>query len=253
MKHMEWSTRRKLLYGVSTAIFTLAITGFIVTKFLLPSPSCFDGKKNAFEVGIDCGGTCALQCSSQTIPLQVLWARALPVGTSTYDIVGLIANKNINNAPKAVMYMFTVYNKEGQTIFVNQGTTTISVDDDMPIIIQSVPLADIPSQTVLALAPAKHYATSEKSPISPIRTVRTKIEDGTPARLYVTIQNTKQITFADLPVRVILYDDQDNAIAAGKTVVPFLNKEEQKDLVYLWDNQFPSSVARIRVYYEFPQ
>lgn len=247
---MEWSTRRRLLYGVSTAIFTLAVTGFIVTKFLLPEPSCFDGKKNGFEIGIDCGGTCALKCSSEIIPLQVLWARTLPVGTSTYDIVGLVANKNINNAPKAVTYSFTVFNKEGQTIFIKQGTTTISVDDDVPIMIQNVPLADIPFQTVLALSPAKHFATSEKNPIPPIRTLRTKIESGNPTRLYLTIQNTKQITFANLPVRVILYDDADNAIAAGQTVVPFLNKEEQKDLVYLWNSEFTSSVARIRVYYE---
>lgn len=249
---MEWSTKRKLLYGFSTILFVLAIGALIVTNFLLPDPTCFDGKKNGFEVGIDCGGTCSLQCTSQVIPLQVLWARALPVGTSTYDVVGLIANKNINNAPKGVGYTFVIYNKNGDLIFTKQGTTTISVDDDMPIIIQGVPLSDTPFQTVLTLAPAKHYATGEKSPIPPIRTVRTKIEDGSPTRLYVTIQNTKEVTFSSLPVRVILYDDQDNAIAVGQTVVPFLDKEEQKDLVYVWDQGFSSPPARIRVYYELP-
>ena len=250
---MQWATKRRLLYGTVTIIFTVAVSAFVVTRYILPNPSCFDTKKNGFEVEVDCGGTCTLKCSSEVIPLKVTWARALPVSTSTYDIVGLIENKNINNAPHDVVYQFTVYDKEGTSIYTHNGTTTISVEDELPIIIQSVHLSGVPYKTVLTLPPVKHYTAQEKSQTPPIKTLHIREEDGDIKRVYVTIKNTQQITFANLPVRIILYDDNNNALGVGETFVSFLDKEEQKDLVFTWKLAFPKIVSRIDVYYQLPK
>jgi hypothetical protein len=234
-----------------TIIFTLAVSAFVVTHYIVPDPTCFDTKKNGFEVGIDCGGECSLMCDSDVVPLTVLWARALPTGTSTYDIVGLIENKNINNAPLDVPYTFTVFNKEGNQLFMYNGTTSISVDDDMPLVLQNILLVDAPYNTVLTLHPTKHYVTPEKDGAPPIKTLRDRYEEGDTSRVYVTIKNVTQKTFSHLPVRIILYDDNNNAIGVGETVVPYLNKEEQQELVFTWRTPFTVPIARTRVYYQF--
>lgn len=249
---MEWATKRRLLYGTVTVVFTLALSAFVVTQYIIPNPTCFDSKKNGFEVGIDCGGTCALKCSSEIIPLSVIWARTLPVGTSTYDVVGLIENKNINNAPRDVPYRFTVFNKNGDQLFARNGTTTIAVEDELPIIIQNVSLTDVPYKTVLTLLPTLHYVKEERTQTPPIKTVRTKQEDGDIPRVYLTVKNTEQLTFSNLPVRIILYDNNNNAIGVGETFISFLDKEEQEELVFTWKQPFTDPVSRIGVYYELP-
>ena len=249
---MEWATRRRLLYGIVTVIFTLALSAFVVTRYILPDPTCFDNKKNGFEVDVDCGGTCSLKCSSEVVPLSVIWSRALPVGTSTYDIVGLIENKNINNTPRDVPYKFTIFNKNGDQIFARFGTTTIAVEDELPIIIQNISLNDMPYKTVLTLMPTKHYTAVERNPVPPIKTLRTRQEEGDIPRVYVTVKNTQQLTFTHLPVRIVLYDDDNNALGVGETFITFLDKEEQKDLVFTWKQPFSMPISRISVYYELP-
>jgi cytochrome c-type biogenesis protein CcmE len=245
---MDWSSSRKLLYGTSFFVVVLGVVIFSLRTVLFPDPTCFDNKKNGFESGIDCGGTCSLRCSAEVSPLSVLWARALPVGNNMYDIVGVIENTNINNAPKAVAYTFDIYDRGGTKIYTYSGTTTVPVDDDKPIIIQNILLQQVPNKTILTIAQASHYAAAEK-PTSPnIKVLRSTYEAGDVPRVYVTIQNTKQTRFESVPVSVILYDENQNAIAAGETIVPSLEREEQKALVFTWREPFTGQVARIRPY-----
>jgi cytochrome c-type biogenesis protein CcmE len=247
---MEWATKRRLLYGTVTVFFTLAVATFIFQNTLFPDPTCFDTKKNGFEVGVDCGGVCSLKCVSEITPIQVRWARTLPVGEDRYDIVGLVENKNIDNAPRDLPYQFTIYNAEGRLIFTYNGTTTVPVSDDKPIIIQNKVVNGIPDKTLLTLSPVSHYVAKEAPREAILKTLRVRHEEGEIPRVYVTVQNTTQDTFASLPVRVILYDEDKNAIGAGETIIPFLNKEEQKELVFTWNQPFTKPVASTRVYYD---
>lgn len=248
--YMEWSTKRKIIYALSAFICLGAIAVFIFQNILFPDPSCVDKKRNGFESGVDCGGICSLRCENEIIPLQALWSRVLPAGSSTYDIVGLVQNKNINNAPIKVPYTFNIYNTSGAVIKTIHGTTTVPVEDDAPIVIQNVPFSETPARSVLSLEKVNHYLAKEKVATPPIRTVRTRFENGAIPRLYASIQNVTQTPFASLPVSVILYDENQNAIGVGETVVQYLDKEEQKELVFTWNQEITGSVSKIRLYYE---
>src|SRR5574343_1212258 len=120
---MDWQTRRKIIYFTATLFTIAAISIYVFREKIFPSPTCFDTKQNGYEVGIDCGGVCSLRCSSEVAPLEVLWTRALQTSSTTYDLVAMISNKNIDNASQKFSYIFTVYDNQGQVMEEISGST----------------------------------------------------------------------------------------------------------------------------------
>lgn len=224
------------------------ITIYIVKDFLFPTPTCFDKKQNGYEVGVDCGEVCGLRCASEVQPLVVLWTRALKTATSTYDIVGMVSNKNINHAARGVSYTFSIYNKKGVVLKKITGNTVTPISSDFPIIKESLTLEEDPQTVTLDIQDGPHYTVDEK-PTSPTLSVtHERYEGGENPRVYATIQNKKRRTIRNLPVEVILYDENNNAFAVGETFIPELQKEESKVVSFTWQNPLPYPPLRIRAY-----
>lgn len=247
--HMSWQTRRKILYALALLIGIAAISVYLLRDTLFPLPTCFDGKQNGYEVGIDCGGnTCGPRCSSEVIPLDVLWSRALRTSKTTYDLVAMVSNKNINNASHSITYTFTVYDIQGQIIQEFKGETIAPVGGDFPIIIQSVSFSRTPRNVTINIQDGVHFSVAEK-PTSPTLSVTNeRYETGLIPRVYATIKNNKRITIDSLPVMVVLFDENNNGYAVGGTVIPRLEKEEVKEVSFTWDAPLPYSPIRIKIY-----
>ncbi len=248
---MNWETRRKFLYALATIITLAAVTVYLLRDVFFPLPTCFDKKQNGYEIGVDCGGTCSLRCSSEVAPLSVLWTRVIRTSSTTYDIVGMVSNKNINSSARNAEYIFTVYNDKGQPVQDFPGVTLTPVSSDFPIVVQSIKSAQILSNATLTLKDGSHYTVHEK-PVSPTLSIgNEKYEEGSIPRVYVTVQNKKRITVTNLPIKVILFDQDNNAYAVGQTIVPELNKEESKVVSFTWDAPLPYPPTRIRAYTMF--
>ncbi|MEN9881197.1 MAG: hypothetical protein RLZZ308_380 [Candidatus Parcubacteria bacterium] len=245
---MLWDTKRRVLYGLATMCFLATVTIIVFFDTFFPKPTCKDGKQNGFEIGVDCGGTCSLRCSSEVVPLTVLWSRAVDSTSGSYDLVGLVSNTNINNAARGVGYTFSVYNKEGGVVTTFQGTTTPPLDGKFPIIVQNVSLSEKPDRVTLTLVEAPHYAVRE-NPASPTVTILDRrYEKGQIPRLYAFIKNMKRIEVRNLEVRAILFDADDNAYAVGTTIIPFMDKEEVHEVVFTWNTPFTQEPTRIGIY-----
>lgn len=246
---MNWAGKRKFIYAAGVIIAIILVGMYLTRDTLFPSPSCFDTKQNGYEVGIDCGGVCSLQCHSQVIPLSVTWARAVQTSSTTYDFAALVSNKNINNAPRSIGYTFTAYDNEGKIMQTKSGTTVVPVDGDFPVIEQNVHLVSAPasiSATVTSNVP--HYKVLENPTVPTIRISGTRYEAGSIPRVYTTLTNTKRLVLRDMPVRAVLYDIDGNAFAVGQTVIPQLDKEGVKEIVFTWSRAFAQSPAQIRIF-----
>jgi hypothetical protein len=245
---MEWGTKRKLLYALAVTIVLAASTVFLLRGTLFPAPTCIDGKQNGYESGIDCGGTCALLCRADVYPLTVMWAKAVRSEKGVYDLVAMINNPNIDNAAAEVGFSFDVYDQNGKVMVTLAGSTTVPIGGKFPVIIQGVPLATPPTNVSLTLTDGPHYAVKE-SPSSPtVKIIGTRFEQDTIPRVYGTVVNTKHKEITNLPVRVVLYDAQNNAYAVGETVVPLLPKEGVKEIVFTWGGTLLLPPVRIEVY-----
>ena len=75
-----------------------------------------------------------------------------------------------------------------------------------------------------------------------------RYEAGAISRVYTTLANTKRVVINDLPVRVVLYDEKDNAYAVGQTIIPTLEKEEVKEISFTWSPPLLRAPTRIGIY-----
>ncbi len=245
---MNWQTRRKVLYAVAVCITIIGLALYIFRDTIFPAPTCSDGKQNGYEVGIDCGGICAPRCSSEVEPLTVLWSRALRTSNTTFDLVALVSNKNINNASHGISYTFVVYNKQGKVIKEVKGETLAPVSGDFPIIQQSISFTEMPRNVVLNIQDGVHYQVNEKPTSPTLRIANERYEAGSIPRVYATVTNTKQVVITDLPVEVLLFDKDNNVYAVGGTVIPRLEKEESKEISFTWNFPLATPPVRIKVY-----
>ena len=245
---MNWATRRRVIYAVTTSVTLIAVFLYLYRDTLFPAPTCFDNKMNGYETGVDCGGTCSLMCNQEINPIEVMWKRVLLTSSSTYDLVALVANKNINNSPLGASYKFTAFDNLGNVITTKEGQTIVPVNSDFPIIIQNIysstPLADV----TVNLSSEKHYKTFEKPTHPTIKILNTFFENTSTPKAYVRIQNTKFTSIKSVPIRIVLYDLNQNAIGVGETNTGNLKAEEQKDLVFTWYFPFSEPSPKVVVY-----
>lgn len=245
---MSWELKRKIIYAVAVVIGVLAISIFLLRETLFPTPTCFDKKQNGFESGIDCGGGCLLRCEQEISPLTVLWVKAVHGGKDMYDLVAMVNNNNIENASLETGYTFSLYDEQGNISGFLSGSTTAPLGGKFPIIIQNITLKKAPTSVTLTLSDSPHYSVKE-SPSSPtIKIVDRRYEAGQIPRVYATIVNTKRAEINNLPVRVLLFDEKDNVYAVGQTVIPFLGKEEIKEIIITWNGPLLTSPTRIGIY-----
>lgn len=244
---MEWATRRRSIYAIGTIAFLIASGVYFFRATLFPVPTCFDSKKNGMEAGIDCDGACALRCTASVAPLVVEWSRIVPIGPKTYDLVAMIANKNTTSAPLASLYTFTLTDAQGMLLGTYTGTTSVLVGSSFPLIVQNITLPQAPAHMSVDLTPTPFYVTGDQSTFTPIRITDTSYEPGDITRVHVVVRNTTRSVFLQLPLRVIVYDDTNNAIGVGESIIPKLNKEEEKDIVFTWPNGF-AHPSKIRAY-----
>lgn len=245
----SWSARRRFTYGLGFVVLLILFGLVYFRTALFPEPTCFDQKQNGYEGGVDCGGSCSIRCTSSIIPLSVSWARALPIGASTYDLAGLVANRNVDSAPRGLSYTFVVRDADGNVLTAIEGVTAVPINGDFPIVAKNVMLTGRPSSVELLLKDdVPYYAVFEQASNPTLRVTSMRYEEGTIPRLYATITNTRQLSFKDVPVRAVLYDELGNAFAVGQSVIRTLGKEGVEDVVFTWNEPFKTVPTKIRVY-----
>lgn len=229
-------------------IFVIAITVYFSRDLLFPTPTCTDGKQNGYETGTDCGGVCALRCTTEVQIERVVWAQALNTGPSRYDLVALVANKNIDAASQYVSYRFTAYNTLGEVMIVATGTTPTQLDSEFPIIVQNITLPEEPKNVTATLITGKYYKVANTTLTPLTRTTNIRYEKTDVSRVYATVANATRESFSNIPVRALLFDIEGNAYAAGETIIPYLDKDSSKLVSFTWGNVLPKDPSRIRIY-----
>ena len=245
---MNWASSRKVIYAFIfvLALIVLGIYGFRNTLF--PTPTCADGQKNGYEEGVDCGGLCSRKCIDQITPIQVVWARVLPVEPTVYDLVGLLSNRNIDSVPITFSAIFTVYNANAQVIYSQKINAVPPTTGDIPVVIQNVKLNEEPKKVIITLEEGTYYKISPDFQSVQISVTNTSFENGDIPRAYVRIHNVTRKRFINFPVRIVLYDGDQNAIATGQTFVESLDKEADKTLTFTWKNKFTVKPVLIKAY-----
>ena len=241
---LSWAKRRQLDYILIVLGFFLVV-GSVIYLIYRPVPSCFDGKQNQDEQGIDCGGVCRLACTNQVQALKINWVRPLKVASGWYDLVAQVENPNPLLGNRNLPYAFSVYDNDNVLITKREGSTFINPGEKFAIFESRVATGDrVVSKAFLEFptsTPWENILPVEKS----ISIEKRDFVNSPKPVLHLSVQNSSLVTLSNIQVVTVLSDINNNVFAASQTVVDKLGPGGSQDAYLTWPTPFLSDPSYI--------
>lgn len=238
---MEWSKKRKLSYlaasiGLLTLIVALTLY-FVFSK----NPTCFDAVQNGSEVGIDCGGTCALYCASEMKPLRIAWAKPFMFTPGHYDIGAYIENPNQKAGIVSLGYTVRAFSADEQKIAERKGVMGIAPGSSALLFEGNFSSMALPVRAEVEFD-GNYQMAWRKAERAEVKLVTKNymiryIEEG--ARFDAVVVNTDPIIDAGRAViGAIILDGGRNPVAISRTVIDGIAKGSEQPIFFTWPEKF---------------
>ena len=251
---LTWSSKRKLTYFMVVFIACVIGAFILIYPYFNREPTCFDGKKNGDESGLDCGGSCFKVCTAEAYRIVPLWARAFEVVPGKYNLMAYIENQNREAGVVKMGYEFRVYDENNIFLARREGETFISSNDRTAIFEGGIEAGNRkPSRVDFTFTTVQNWVTISRDQrnslaLSVEDKVLTDVFES--PKLQANVYNNTLKNMRYLDVFVILYDENDNVINVSKTLVEDLPKSSKVPIVFTWPKGFEKSPSRIDI---FPQ
>jgi len=243
---MAWALRKKTLYASYIIVPLLIVVGWFIFSSLQTEETCFDGKQNQDEIGIDCGGACSLVCEEDIKELSVLWSRPFPVVLGVYNVVSYIENPNKGITAGSVEYSFKLYDSENLLITERQGEAPIPDEPLFAIFESGLQTGNrVPVRASFELLSRPVWSFVEyENPNLRISNITLTREEEAP-RITATLTNPSLNDVKDIVLVATVFDSEENAINTSRTVVGLLSKDSSETIVFTWPHSFSKETARI--------
>ncbi len=247
---VSWSTRRQVFYigaAICVFLFTLALPTFFVTY---KAPSCSDGVKNQGELGIDCGGPCSVLCKATALDLIVHWQRAFKVKDGVYNALAYVENPNLDSGIDSISYLFKLYDKDNLLIYERRGKTFVPAKKIFGIFESNIITGTrVPARTFFEFSQTPVWRKEYNREAALAVTNRLLSSEGDLPRLTASLENHDIDALYNIEVVAIVYDEDDNAIAASRTIVDSVGKGASQPLVFTWPEAFAVPATRVELLY----
>lgn len=246
---LSWSAKRKLtVLSVFFSIFILMLSFFTYSIFY-EKPTCFDGKQNQDEEGVDCGGICLEVCSFKASDPIVHWSRVFKVRDGVYNFTALIENKNKLLTAENVPYEVRVYDDKNILISQDNGLISIPAGSVFAVFKPSIDTgARIPSRAFLTILSAPNWREISSDNLRQVFVSESIFKtEETISKVEAILENRYVFPISNIDVYAILYDSEDNAFATSRTFIEVLSKESFKNIIFTWPEVFDQKPSRIEV------
>lgn len=247
---MEWAFKKRAIYVGGLILVFVIIFAVPVYNLLNKEPSCFDGKKNGEETGIDCGGSCQNVCVAKE-PI-ILWTRSFEVRDGVYNSIAMVENPNTDAGAKNISYVFRLYDNRNILIYERKGSVDITPQARFPIFESSIITGErIVQRTAFEFSDEISWFQESRVSGDLKVTEQNLTGEDTNPRLEIKVQNRGLKDINDVEYFVIIYDQDDNAIASSKTIVDFIKSDSTKEIIFTWPSPFKGSVGRVEIIPKF--
>lgn len=239
-----WATRRQFIYLSIIFIPIFVFVFLFLFFFYYEEPTCFDGKQNGDEVGIDCGGSCNLLCESQIIEPIVLWERSFEVAPGVYNATAFIENPNVNAVAYDVSYTFELFNDKNLKIAESSGLVKIPKNQKFAIFEGPISTRkEKVSRTVFKFEkePVWYRETGNNLNIS-ISDEVLKDSDSKP-KLTATVKNNSPENISNIEFIALVSDFSGKVIHTSRTFLDSLESRSSKQIFFTWPNSFDAGVS----------
>ena len=246
----SWSQKRKTTYALILITAIIVVVGIPAFLLFYKAPSCFDGKQNGREKGVDCGGKCTRLCQSSFLAPSVAWSRIERVVPGTYNAVAYIINPNVEGEAKNVPYKMSLFDKNGMLIIEVLGDVTIPPHRNTLAFSSLINVSQsIPSKVVFEFtSPPNWYKTPDT--LSQLLVINKDYkEDDQNSSLLVSLQNDSLKIMNNIAVYAVLYDKNSNAIGFSKTILDSISPKSTVIAPFTWNTNRQGEVVSIEVLY----
>lgn len=247
---MNWRTKRQFVGIGGVAAIIVALLTYWAVGYFTVEPTCFDREQNGDELGVDCGGSCALRCSFETRDLVVEWQRISRVTDGVYSAVAYIENQNTGSGAYEVPYEFRLYDDKNLIVAERSGTTFVGSNDRFAIVEPNFDTQNrVPVRAFFEfLAEPVWQQISDVYNQRLIVVKNQKVENtGVRPRVTAVLENTTLKDIYNVEAAVVIYDLEDNLIQTGITIVPQINAAGEREIFFTWPEPFVSEVGRVEI------
>lgn len=227
----------------------LIAAGVFAYLTLHKAPSCMDGKQNADEEGVDCGGSCTYLCSAGLVNPSALFVRSIRTASGRTDVIAYIKNPNLSAAAKGVPYTIELYNAAHAVIASRDGIADLAPASDTVVYIPNFfSGGEAVDRAFLSFTDASYQWFRYDAPPQ-VPAIANPQVTGTAAapRVEAKITNPFPTTLRNIKLFATVFDSEGNAIAASQTLIPELPPQGQTSAVFTWNEPFAGEVSRIEV------
>lgn len=252
---MSWASKRQFKIIGLLLLIPLCIVVYFVYSFLTVKPTCFDSKMNGQEQGIDCGGTCRLQCTEYMQEIAIKWARSFQITKNLYNAAAYVENQNTRVGIEKINYQFKLYDKDRLLIAHREGQTFIEPNKGKVIFEEQIQVGNIePVYTnfVFTSTPVWYTTDSRFSElVFQVKDKKLNTEDIKPRFSSVLKNVSEKYPIDNVEVVVVLFNELGNAIQVGKTLLGNVPPLAEKNIFITWQNQFTETPVSFEVYPQF--
>lgn len=249
MDILNWRAKRQLFYLAIFAALALAVLGAAIF-WLSAEPTCFDGRKNQGEEGIDCGGSCGKKCVGETKNLAILWSRAIKTSDGIYDAAALAENPNIFAGIQSLSYKFKLYDQRNVLVGIREGETFVNPAERFIIFEPGIVTKErIPARAVLEVAAKEEidWTRIEKNPPNLSVEKKTFYKDPFPF-LEVKAHNRSLTLFSEVYVNAVIYDKDNNVQAVSQSVLDAVEPDALRSAFFTWQKPFEKEAEVIEIF-----
>lgn len=234
-----------------SSVVLLAVGAYYA--FFKAPETCFDGKRNQNESGIDCGGVCQAVCKENVIgtDLEITEIAFVPGGNGQYDILGKIYNPNDEIGATSFTYAAELRDGSGEVLAARSGTSYILPQENKYILELNLAAQAQPATASLRISEiewARFSGYQEKPSINIYQKRYGPISSGAGfSEAFGLLSNESPYDFRSIIVRVILRDNSGKPLAFNTTEMRTVRSHEERDFRLVWPSAFPGTVEKVEM------
>lgn len=248
----QWSIRRKRIVFSIVTLALIVLVGLPIFFLFYKTPTCFDGKQSGDETGVDCGGSCQLLCTAESLPLILRGdPRVLKIADNTFEIVALIENPNVNGEIYRAGYTIRLYDAlnsipvkviEGET-HVPKGITFSIFEGPF-----NLEAGVLPSRATFEWKKDTLVWQRNTSP-TPELVVGDIIisKEDTRPRLDANIKNVSLDNVSNIDLAALISNETGSIFAASKTFIDVLPAGGTVPVVFTWPEPFKEKAINTNI------
>lgn len=245
---MSWGTRKRnfiVLIFSTVVFFTVSI---LLGVFFYEEPTCFDKKQNGDEIGVDCGGKCELLCNFSTTDPIIHWVRYFKIADGIYSVIAYVENQNTDASVKNLPYVFKLYDSRGVVIVEKEGITNLNSKQIIPITETGLKTGEL-EPVRISFDFTKKIVWQKDQAKNPVLIIKDEqiVKDKEVQKITAEVLNSSLEDTQNINFLVIVYDQNNNAIASSATFVEELRGGETKNILFTWPTLFTEQISRFEI------